>query len=81
LFDDIRNTVKEFISKRCSHSASSSEYCADVYQAYRQYCKKDGITPLEYNTFGVYLNEMGIQKIRPMVKGIRKYAYKGIKLK
>jgi len=81
LFDDIHKTVSEFVSKKCVRIPSSVEYCEDVYKAYCQYCKSNGITALENNTFGVYLHEMGIEKIRPMVGGIRKYAYKGIKLK
>ena len=81
LFDDNKKGVSGFISEYCIRDYISFEPRGSTYEAYLQHCQVNGISALKDNSFGVYLKEMGIQKERITVSGVRTYIYKGIKLK
>jgi len=81
LFDEDRNSVKDFVSTMCVREISCYEKRYDTYNAYKQFCKSRDKNPVSDSTFGAYLRELGINKDRLMVAGIRYYIYRGIKLK
>jgi phage/plasmid-associated DNA primase len=81
LFQDLEKGVSGFVSERCVRSPLSLGICVGIYKDYCQYCKQKGLKPLSDNSFGAILHEMGIQKSRIMIGGVRKYMYKCIKLK
>jgi len=74
-------SVQDFVSNKCIRGSSLSEYSTSLYDAYYQYSQSNGRTPLAESTFGACLKDMRIQKGRPMISGIRRYFYVGIKLK
>jgi putative DNA primase/helicase len=81
LFENSENNIANFVSERCIRDSLLREKCVHVYREYSKYCRTRGKSPLSDNSFGVYLHDMGIQKGRQMLAGVRYYIYKGIKLK
>jgi P4 family phage/plasmid primase-like protien len=81
LFVDNKEGVSGFISEYCIRDYISFQPTASIYEAYLQYCQVKEISALKDNSLGAYLKEIGVQKERIMVSGVRTYIYKGIKLK
>lgn len=52
--------------------------CDDVYNAYKRWCRKNGVTAISSISFGQRLRPLGITKSRPRVSGGRVQVYNGI---
>jgi hypothetical protein len=72
---------KNLLKEKCILHSGACELSNILFQAYQHFCKGTGLTPLSNSSFGGYLNRLGVKKDRPMVSGVRSYAYNGIKLK
>ena len=81
IYSKYNESAKRFVNEKCTLYSGASESSNILFQAYRLFCKEILKTPLSQKSFGAYLKKVGIEKERPMVSGVRNYAYKGIKLK
>jgi putative DNA primase/helicase len=78
------NNVKRFIDDMCMLDFASPDCLTltdRVYEEYKSFCDINRFRPLEFNTFGSSLAELGIIKERKMVKRKRDTYYVGIRLK
>jgi len=78
------NNVKRFVDDICIINFAEPEFMTLTDRCYNEYlafCKKNGFRPLESNTFGSQLVQLGIIHKPKMVQRKRGYYYLGIKLK
>ena len=54
------NPVEQFVNDRCERGGR--EYAKHVYEVYREWCVKNGYSPLNVMNFGIRLRELGISK-------------------
>jgi phage/plasmid-associated DNA primase len=54
------NPVEQFVNDRCERGGR--EYAKHVYEVYREWCVKNGYSPLNVMNFGIRLRELGIVK-------------------
>ena len=81
IYSKYADSAEKFVKEKCIIYSGACELSNILFQAYQHFCKGIGMTPLSNSSFGGYLNRIGVKKDRPMVSGVRSYAYNGIKLK
>jgi putative DNA primase/helicase len=74
------NPAKVFLLEECRADAKASTLCAAVYEAYTDWCKRNGFFSLNARQFGKEVRRAfpAVERVKATTGGHRPYSYRGL---